>query len=206
MILAPERMAAAVARPPMAEWASPNRRSSLVFAAKAVVYRTQRLVADLVSGPRRHGKGDRAGLDEIRGDCHTPLWSDGRPEEHANISSARSRICAARRRRWTAFSCRPGRSSASGSRSAGPAAGAGLSPAACCSKAAWCRRPAAGFASCRTRSTRRPYRRGARSSSGTHIRAASPAPPPRWGATRRSRGTMSIYAFARVRHCGSRQG
>ena len=81
MILAPERMAAAVARPPMAEWAPPNRRSSVVFAAKAVVYRTQRLVADLVSGPRRHGQGDRAGLDEIRGDCHTPLWPDGRPEE-----------------------------------------------------------------------------------------------------------------------------
>jgi glycosyltransferase involved in cell wall biosynthesis len=82
MTLAPEGLTA-TARPPMAEWAVPNRWSSLVFGAKVVVYRGQRLVADLISGPRRLAKTASAGFQVTLGECHTPLWSDGRPAEHA---------------------------------------------------------------------------------------------------------------------------
>jgi hypothetical protein len=80
MTLAPDRPAAA-ARPPMAEWAPPNRWSSLVFAAKAVVYRVQRLTADMISGPRRLAKVEAAGLDTVVAESRTRLWSDQRIEE-----------------------------------------------------------------------------------------------------------------------------
>jgi hypothetical protein len=82
MTLAPERLTA-TARPPVAEWAVPNRWSSVVFGAKVLAYRGQRLLADLVSGPRRLARTARAEFPAILGDCHTPLWSDGRPAEHA---------------------------------------------------------------------------------------------------------------------------
>ena len=79
MTLAPDRLAAA--RPPIAEWAPPNRWSSLVFGAKAVVYRLQRLVADMISGPRRLAKAAAVELNTIVAESHTRLWSDERIEE-----------------------------------------------------------------------------------------------------------------------------
>jgi hypothetical protein len=70
-------------RPPVAEWAAPNHWSSLVFSAKVLAYRALRLLGDLVSGPRRLAKTPSAEFPTMLGECHTPLWSDGRPEEHA---------------------------------------------------------------------------------------------------------------------------
>src|SRR5579864_6081691 len=81
MILAPER-SARMATPPMAEWAAPNRRSNVVFGAKAALYRSQRLLVDLVSGPRRLAKAAGKDFPATLAECHTPLWSDGRAEEH----------------------------------------------------------------------------------------------------------------------------
>ena len=81
MTLAPERTTAA--RPPVAEWAVPNRWSSALFGAKVVIHRGQRVVADLISGPRRLAKTASAEFPAMLGECLTPLWSDGRPAEHA---------------------------------------------------------------------------------------------------------------------------
>ena len=81
MTLAPDRLAAV--RPPMAEWAAPNRWSNLIFASKAVVYRVQRLAADMMSGPYRLAKARTAELDTVVAESHTKLWSDERIEEEA---------------------------------------------------------------------------------------------------------------------------
>jgi hypothetical protein len=71
------------ARPPLAEWAAPDRWSSLVFAAKAVIHRARRSLLNLVSGPHRLAKSPAPGLDTLLGECRTPIWSDLRPEERA---------------------------------------------------------------------------------------------------------------------------
>jgi VanW like protein/glycosyl transferase family 1 len=81
MTLAPERLSGTAA-PQVAEWAMPNRWSSLVFGAKAIAYRVQRLLADLVAGPCRLNKATSAAFPAVLGECRTPLWSDGRAEEH----------------------------------------------------------------------------------------------------------------------------
>jgi hypothetical protein len=70
-----------MARPPLAVWATPNRRSDFLFAAKAVVHQMRRLLSDLVFGPRRLVKKEATALDCILGESRTPLWSDGRAEE-----------------------------------------------------------------------------------------------------------------------------
>ena len=80
MTVTPERSARMVT-PPMAEWAAPDRWSSLIFAGKAVVYRLQRLAADMMSGPQRLAKAAAADLNAIVAESHTRLWSDGRREE-----------------------------------------------------------------------------------------------------------------------------
>jgi VanW like protein/glycosyl transferase family 1 len=80
MTVAPGPFAAS---PPLAEWAAPDRRSRLVFGAKAIAHRTRRRLLDLVSGPHRLAKSPAPDLDAILGECRTPLWSDLRPEERA---------------------------------------------------------------------------------------------------------------------------
>ncbi len=80
MSLAPEHLTR-IAHAPLAEWAMPNRWTSTVFAAKAIVHRAQRVLVDLVSGPRRLAKTDVSGFDSAAGESHSPLWADGRPEE-----------------------------------------------------------------------------------------------------------------------------
>jgi hypothetical protein len=80
MSLAPEH-STRIAHAPLAEWAVPNRWTSIVFAAKALVHRAQRAFTDLASGPRRLGKAEAAGFDAVAGESHSPLWADGRPEE-----------------------------------------------------------------------------------------------------------------------------
>jgi hypothetical protein len=81
MTLAPEPLTRA--HPPIAEWAAPNRWSSLVFAGKAFLHRRRRSLADLFNGPRRLAKARAPGLDTVAGENRTSLWSDGRAEEHA---------------------------------------------------------------------------------------------------------------------------
>src|SRR5579864_4769824 len=82
MMLAPER-SARMATPPMAEWALPNRWSNEVFGGNPILFQSQRLLVDLVSGPRRLAKAAAKELPAMLGECRTPLWSDGRPAEHA---------------------------------------------------------------------------------------------------------------------------
>jgi hypothetical protein len=204
MILAPDRLTA-TARPPAAEWATPNRWSSVVFGAKVLAYRGQRLLADLVSGPRRLAKTARAEFPATLGECHTPLWSDGRPAEHAyqlgkvqNLRRAAAALDGVLVPASQVFSFWKQIGRASRRR--------GFVTAACCSRVVSCRRPAAGSASYRTRSTRRRCKRDARLSSGTRIRGGSPAPPRRSAATPRLPGTMSICGSAHVIRCGSRRG
>ncbi len=83
MTLAPEPLTR-MAHPPVAEWVVPSRWSAAVFAAKVAAYRGQRLLADLISGPRRLTKTTNGAFPvTIIGESRTPLWSDARPEEHA---------------------------------------------------------------------------------------------------------------------------
>jgi VanW like protein len=80
MSLAPEH-STRIAPAPLAEWAVPNRWTSLAFAAKAIVYRVQRGLADFVSGRRRLAKTEASGFDAIAGESRSPLWADERPAE-----------------------------------------------------------------------------------------------------------------------------
>ena len=65
----------------VAEWAVPTGRAAMVFHAKAMAHRTRRLVADLVSGPRRWGKSDRCRDWTALAQHRTRLYCDERPEE-----------------------------------------------------------------------------------------------------------------------------
>ena len=65
----------------VAEWAVPTGRVAMVFRAKVMVHRTRRLVADLVSGPRRWGKSDRCRDWTALAEHRTRLYCDERPEE-----------------------------------------------------------------------------------------------------------------------------
>jgi hypothetical protein len=81
MVVAPEDLTG-TPKPPIAEWALPNRWSAAVFGAKVFVYRLRRRIADLASGPRRLDKADKSEFSTIAAESVTPLWSDERPEEH----------------------------------------------------------------------------------------------------------------------------
>lgn len=65
----------------VAEWAVPAGRAAMAFRVKVMVYRTCRLVADLVSGPRRWGKSDRCRDWTALAEHRTRLYCDERPEE-----------------------------------------------------------------------------------------------------------------------------
>src|SRR5215471_16349456 len=80
MALLREAVAHGIERP-VAEWEIPTKRAALIFRAKATVHRTRRLVADLVSGPRRWGKSDRCRDWAALAEHRTRLYCDERPEE-----------------------------------------------------------------------------------------------------------------------------
>jgi hypothetical protein len=76
------------ARPPLAEWVVPSRWSSVVFSAKALAYRTRRLLVDLAWGPRRlfrspPSEREPSEREPVIAECSSPLWPDARPEEQA---------------------------------------------------------------------------------------------------------------------------
>lgn len=77
----PPDIAVAGAEPVLAEWAVPNRWSSLVFGAKVVAYRVRRLLVDLAWGPRRLARSPAPERAPVIAECRSPLWPDTRPEE-----------------------------------------------------------------------------------------------------------------------------
>ena len=81
MVVAPERLPGAAIE--AAEWAVPSRGSTFLFAAKVAAHRARRLLANLVSGPRRWGKADSGAFSVALGESATPLWGEERPEERA---------------------------------------------------------------------------------------------------------------------------
>ena len=59
----------------------PTRLSSLLFEAKAAVFRARRLTTDLLAGPSRLLRADVSGFEMAAGQSRTPLWSDTRAAE-----------------------------------------------------------------------------------------------------------------------------
>jgi len=59
----------------------PTRLSSLLFEAKAAVFRARRLTTDLLAGPSRLLRADVSGFEMVAGQSRTPLWSDTRAAE-----------------------------------------------------------------------------------------------------------------------------
>jgi hypothetical protein len=66
------------ARPSLAH---PTRLSSLLFEAKAAVFKARRLARDVADGPALLSRGQLPFQGQVAGSSHTPLWSDSRLAE-----------------------------------------------------------------------------------------------------------------------------